>query len=327
MKLVSPNGPPERDDVLVAEVMRIQHHTRIELANARSATLFEGDLVGVAWGHRYATRQFHGVVPDSHEVCQMLSVGGVCGQVIGAASSMRDPTILMPIGGLVDKSGQRVNLHRFGLRPIPSSAAPTSILVVGSTMDSGKTTAAASIVYGLRRSGARVAAAKLTGTGSAKDLMIVKDAGAVAAIDFTDVGHASTAMSSRQELANIVDVIRSNLAKSKPDYIVMEIADGIVERETKMLLELFQIQQSIDYVIYCCCDSLGVEAGVDRLRQHGLNVAAVSGMATYTPLAAAEARGQTDLPVLQACELKDPKIAAALLPLRDRECLAVRAAG
>ena len=258
----------------------------------------------------------------------MLSVGGVCGQVIGAARTMRPPTVLRALGCPLDQSGERVNLRRFGLRPAaPTGAVPTSVLVVGSTMDSGKTTTAASIVHGLRRSGARVTAAKLTGTGSGKDLLLMKDAGAAAVLDFTDVGHASTAMCSRHELANISAVIRSHLAAHEPDYLVMEIADGVVQRETEMLLQLFQMQQSIDYVVYCCCDSLGVEVGVDLLRHYNLNVVAVSGIAAYTALAATEARGQTDLPVYQALELQDPQVAASLLPRCERACLAMGAVG
>lgn len=187
-----------------------------------------------------------------------------------------------------------------------------TILVVGASMDSGKTTAAYSVVHGLSQSGARVCAGKLTGTAAAKDLFLMEDAGAIKVLDFTDIGHSSTAKCNRQELWNIVTAIGSHLSILQPDYMVLEIADGLVQRETEMLLELLQEHQYIDYTVYTCNDSLGVQAGVQRLRQYDLNVVAVSGWAACSPLAAQEAQRHTDIPVLQPEELSDPRIADLL---------------
>ena len=50
--------------------------------------------VGVAYGHRYATRQFYANIPTSYEVCQLLSVAGVCGQVLSMAEIMDDQPFL-----------------------------------------------------------------------------------------------------------------------------------------------------------------------------------------------------------------------------------------
>ena len=60
-------------------------------------------------------------------------------------------------------------------------------------MNSGKTTTAASLIHGLKRAGLKVAAVKVTGTGSGGDLWSMSDAGAATTLDFTDLGHASTA--------------------------------------------------------------------------------------------------------------------------------------
>ena len=301
--------PPNANDVIVAEVLEIGRHKKIELPCKRPSTLFPGDLVGMAYGYRYATRQFEGTVPAGHEPCHMLTVGGVCGEVVGMPTDMDPPTTLRSLGYLLDSSGRRVNLETHGIKLNGAPfAGATTILVVGSSMDSGKTTAAYSVVHGLTRAGARVCAAKVTGTASAKDPIIMEDAGALKILDFTDLGHASTAMCSREQLWNIVTVTRSQLAALRPDYIVLEVADGIVQRETSMLLELFQVHRNIDYVIYTCNDSLGVASGVNRLRQYELNVAAVSGWVGCSPLAAHEAQAQTDVPVLRPEDLREPDI-------------------
>ena len=301
--------PPNANDVIVAEVIEIGRHTKIELPCKLPAKLFPGDLVGVAYGYRYATRRFEGTVPSGPEPCHMLTVAGVCGEVVGMPVDERPPTILRSLGFLLDSSGRRVNLQTHGLKLNGAPfARATTILVVGSAMDSGKTTAAYSVVHGLTRAGARVCAAKLTGTASAKDPLSMEDAGALKVLDFTDIGHASTARCSREQLWNIVTVVRSQLAALRPDYIVFEVADGIVQRETVMLLELFQAHHDVDYVMYACNDSLGVAAGVNRLRQHEFNVAAVSGWVGCSPLAAHEAQEQTDVPVLRPEDLREPGI-------------------
>lgn len=44
-------------DIIVAEVLEIGRHTKIELPCKLPAKLFPGDLVGAAYGYRYAGRQ------------------------------------------------------------------------------------------------------------------------------------------------------------------------------------------------------------------------------------------------------------------------------
>ncbi|MBI1825200.1 MAG: DUF1611 domain-containing protein [Planctomycetes bacterium] len=308
-RLLVTDEAPRRNDVIVAEVLEIGRHTKIELPSKNASTLFPGDLVGMAYGYRYATRQFEGTLPAKNETCHILGIGGVCGQVIGMATDMLPPTTLSPLGYVDNSKGGRLNLRDYcpSVRTKPFEGA-TIVLVVGSSMDSGKTTAAYSVVHGLTKSGARVAAGKITGTASVKDPLIMDDAGAIKVLDFTDVGHASTAMCEREELEEIVSTLGSALAEPHPDYIVLEIADGIVQRETMMLLEVFRQKRLVDYVVYTCNDSLGVAMGVTRLRAHDLNLVAVSGWVGCSPLAAQEAQAHTDLPVLRPEELRDPAV-------------------
>ncbi len=49
-RLDASEDPPRPNDVIVAEVLEIWRHKRIELACGRRATLCPGDLVGVAYG-------------------------------------------------------------------------------------------------------------------------------------------------------------------------------------------------------------------------------------------------------------------------------------
>jgi len=301
--------PPTANDVVVARVVEIGRHTRIETGSGNKSQLFLGDLVGVVFGHRYATRQWRGRIPESIDSCHMLSVGGVCGEVVDMAPEMDTPTILQPIGYLANGKASRVNLRDHA---IPSGTLPADrpriVLVVGSSMDSGKTTAAVSTVNGLSNAGARVSAAKLTGTASAKDLLRMHDAGAHRVLDFSDAGHASTAECSAAQLRKIATSIIAHLAIDQPDYLVLEIADGVVQRETEMLLRELRALSCVDYTLYTCNDTLGVREGVRILKELGFNVVAISGWVACSPLAAQEAQAVSDLPVLQPADLMNPQV-------------------
>ncbi len=315
-RLGSVSGTPRVNDILIAEIAELGRHTKIDYPSGRKCRLFPGDVVGVVFGHRYATRQWRGRVPETLDVCHMLSGGGVCGEVVDMAPIMEPPTILNPLGFLLDERGERVNLRDHGIvaRQEPQ-VRPTILLVVGSGMDSGKTTAAYSIVHGLTCDGATVCAAKLTGTASIKDVLRMHDAGAEHVLDFTDAGHGSTAECSEEDLSDISTNIVNTLSARNPDYVVLEIADGVVQRETEILMRHMQAEGLIDYAVYTCSDTLGIREGIRILRERGLNIVAISGCVACSPLAAQEAQENSDLPVLRPEELQEASV-ARLFPRR-----------
>jgi hypothetical protein len=117
-------------------------------------------------------------------------------------------------------------------------------------MDAGKTTTAAHMVRSLTDAGHVVAAAKLTGTACGKDANLLYDAGAVAVFDFTHAGWPSTANLSLGELLSISGRIRAGLAAHAPEFVILEIADGVVQRETAMMLAAPAFRDSIDAVVF-----------------------------------------------------------------------------
>lgn len=300
---------PRRGDVIVAEIEQMGRHSRLENHDGNRSLLFPGDLVGVVYGERYATRQWRGRVPNSFGPCQMLSIGGVVGEVVDSNASMGEPTLIRPLGYLSDGAGTRANLLDYSLKAQTSvGCSPYRILVVGSSMDSGKTTSAVSLVHGLSNAGQRVSAAKLTGTAASKDVRSMYDAGAMEVLDFSDAGHASTAGITRDQLADVFQVIDSNLGQSHPDCVVYEIADGLVQRETEMLIQYLVTGNFVDAAIYACSDSLSVNAGVQWLREAGVPVVAIAGMVGISPLAAEEAQRFSDLPIFTKHQLMEPSV-------------------
>lgn len=302
-------APPRMGEVLVARVREIGHHSRLDEPSGVKATILDGDVVGVVFSPRYATEQFEAVVPPTLELVQIVAGGGVCGVVVSRSGSMGEPTRLEPLGFLRGPDGARVNLADVGLRPVAAEYSELPVVLsVGASMDSGKTTSAAYLINGLTRGGWRVGAAKLTGTAAAKDPKLMADAGAIEVLDFARAGYASTVGLSAERLAHVADVCMSRLAQRGAEIMVLEIADGVMQRETQLMLSWFAGRAGPTAAIYSCGDAFAVGTGVDRLRRAGVRPLAVSGMVTSSPLSLDEARAETELPVLSRDELRQPDI-------------------
>jgi hypothetical protein len=312
---VTTEARPSAGDLVVACVERLGQNTRLHLRSGRRSQLHEGDRVVVCYGNRYAPDQYEALVPDDLGLCYLVTSGGVAGRVVSRHRSRKDPTVLRPEGLLVDGSGGILNLRRFGL----AAAAPAGqrikpvIAFIGTSMNSGKTTAASSLIRGLCRAGLRVAAIKATGTGSGNDVWSMEDAGAALVLDFTDAGHPSTYLVPAEEIESAFDRLTTYAAQSDVDAIVIEVADGLFHEETATLVGSQRFAAAVDNVIFCAGDALGAQAGVEWLERRGLPIGGVGGLLTASPLAVRETRRSTRLPVWTIDCLTDPSIATALL--------------
>jgi|GEM_PF-4224693 len=303
-KIIPLETAPSAHDVMIGRVVEIRRHQGIELDSGRKSRLYPNDLVGVTFGHRYATRQYAGEVPGLQPLYDMLSQGGVCGRVISAANHMEEPTLIEPLGYLVDDHGEIVNLKKFGVQKKSDTPHVRTILVVGSSMDAGKTYTVSSIIRGLTSSGKRVNAGKLTGTACAKDTFRMLDAGASKVLDFNDAGYCSTFRSTEQELTHISESLISNLSENSPDYIVLEIADGIIQSETQFLLSYLVGEQHVDHICVAVHDALSGPSCLEMLRRNwGIEATLISGLVTRSPLSILEIAGLVDIPCVSAEEL------------------------
>jgi hypothetical protein len=226
----------------------------------------------------------------------------------------RRPTEITPIGVLVGADGSPLNLLQFALsRLARRPVARNVVAVVGTSMNAGKTTLAASLIRGLTLSGVRVGACKVTGTGSGGDLWDMLDAGAVHAFDFTDVGYSTTAGLDIAAVDRAANTLVSHLEELGADIIVVEIADGLLQRETAALLDpSSSFSSRIDALFLAAADSMGAHAGVEWLRARNLPLRAVSGLVPASPLAAREARTAAGVDVIATKAFADSDYAAKL---------------
>lgn len=313
---------PHAGDVVLARVHRIGQHAAIMLPDGRRASLFEGDEILVAYGDRYAPDQFEAEVPDNLSLTNLVAAGGLAGTAISAHSKMAAPTQLEPLGLLTDTHGV-VTLRRCA--PLATVAPqdaqglgrvgkPLVIAVLGTSMNSGKTTTVASIVRGLSQAGLVVAAGKVTGTGAPGDPGLFRDSGASRVLDFTDFGYGSTYRLEHEQVQALLVSLIDELAAAGPDVVVVEIADGLFQGETARLVKDPLFKAHIDKVVFAAGEALGAVAGQRLLTGLGLAPVAISGMLTASPLAKREAASSLDVPVLGKGELASATVADLLMP-------------
>jgi len=317
--LVRKKVTPQTGDLLLAQVAKLGQHKRLELPDGRRAHLFPGDDVVVAYGNRYAPDQFEAILPDRLGPCHLVAAGGIAAQMIFKHENVKSPTELTPVGLLTDSTGKVVNLHDFALTATQLIRnRPPVIAVVGSSMNAGKTTTAASLIRGLTVAGLSVNAGKVTGTGAGGDTWFFKDAGARRVMDFLDTGYPSTYLLPPVQVKQSFLTLLGHLAETDTDVIVIEVADGIHQAETVKLVTSKTFAHHVDGVIFAAADSLGCVYGVERLRSWNVNIFAVSGIFTQSPLAMREFMDVIDLPVLGSKVLRSPMIQAYMREWFDR---------
>ncbi len=307
---------PRSGDLVLARVGKLGFHRSLQQPNGRTRSLVIGDEIVVAYGNRYATSQLEAVVPHTVGPCHLVAAGGIAAKALSwHARISRGPTLITPIGFLLRADGERLTLGDFALEPatVPAAACPVAIAVVGTSMQAGKTVAACALTRGLSQAGLRVGYAKVTGTSDGSDTWMARDAGAEAALDFTDAGHASTCRLSLPALERTLETLVAHLARAEVDALVLEFADGLRQPETAGLLESPVFRAIIGGVFLAARDAMGAAAGVSWLKRRGLPVEGLGGLLTTAPLQRTEATAATGVETYRREELARPQVARSML--------------
>jgi hypothetical protein len=266
-------------DYVVGEVVgRAGELSRVELRSGRMIEVVEGDLVIGAWGSRRATLE---AVGDWREITDdgmfhALTAAGLFGRATSLAPLM-PPIMRLRYVGHVTRAGQKVTMDDF-VPPIPDVAydAPT-LLIIGTSMSAGKTTAAKRIIRHLKGIGLHIVGTKLTGAGRYRDVLAMWDAGADDVFDFVDVGLPSTIVEP-EEYRRRLRWLLSLVAARKPDIVVAEAGASPLEPYNGEIV-LEELRPHVRCTVLCASDPYAV-SGV--IAGFGFEPDIVAGIATNT---------------------------------------------
>ncbi|MCP3991401.1 MAG: hypothetical protein GY724_20170 [Actinomycetia bacterium] len=305
---VSFDTGPEPGDVVYGRIAALGHHRELENKSGRIHRLTDSTRSLFVYGNRYATDAFEALVPDEPvDYADLVARSGVIGRVRVRNSRVLAPTTVRVLGRVVDKAGRPLSTRDHSLvapqAKVKRSPRSKLILVVGTAMNSGKSTAAVAICWALTAMGHKVRASKVTGTASLKEILHMNDAGASVYNDFTYLGYPSTYMLERSEVLGIFNDLDLKFANNPRNFWVVEVADGILQRETAMLLSSPEVTDRLHRLVFCASDVFGAIGGLHVLSDtYGLHPDAISGIVASSPLGIRELTSYVTIPAFDSAE-------------------------
>ncbi len=314
----------EGDVILVRCLRSYGAVDEIELPTGRLAKLRIGDTLLGVLGNRDATKAIVGGIPkggidvSSKTTLHLLNAGGV----IGVAKSFSierggSPLPLEPLGIAVKEDGSSVNLRDYAIAPWANKLkkVPPIIMLVSTSMESGKTTTAVEIIYHfVRELGLKVAAVKLTGVARLKDLLAMKDAGAEPCLSFVHAGLPSTT-TDREKVIAAAKGLLNFVSRKNPDFIVAEMGGSLFGEGVPYVLSDKEIMRKVKAVVLSAMDEVGAYGGVMLLREkYGIEPLAVTGPATDDIAGVRRVRENTGVPAYNMLKGAGPeKLVKALM--------------
>jgi hypothetical protein len=274
-----PKADWETGDYVVGEVVAAGvESTPIELVSGRMAGISVGDLVVGALGTRAATLEAVGdwrhIGPDGR--MQALTGAGLFGRA--TSCSLFIPAMVELIyRGHAARQASKLRMRDFVPAVPPRAYNVPTVLLIGTSMSSGKTTSAKVIIRHLVSLGIKVAGVKLTGAGRYRDTLGMGDAGADVLLDFVDVGLPSTAVP-EDEYRPALSTLLSMVAGSGVDVVVAEAGASPLEPYNGDLL-IRTIRNQLRCTVLCASDPYAV---VGVTQGFGFEPDFVAGIATST---------------------------------------------
>ena len=191
---------------------------------------------------------------------------------------------------IVMRNGRKVRMRDFALQAPPRELEVATILMVGTSMSAGKTTAGRRVCKELDRAGFYVIGAKLAGAGRYRDILSFLKTGATEIFDFVDAGLPSTVVPESDYRAAIRPLL-NHIDSLGPDFVVVEAGASPLEPYNGAAL-MDELGDNVVCTILCASDPYAV-VGVEQA--FGLRPDLVTGPATQTSAAVELVRKLTGL--------------------------------
>lgn len=278
---------------------------KIEISSGRMAEVLAGDLVIGALGNRSATLEGVGsweAIGDDGRL-HALTSAGLFGKA--TSTSLLLPSLMtLQYKGHVLRNGQKQTMRSF-IDPVPQKHFDRPvILMVGTSMSAGKTTAGRVIVHELSNAGSRVVGAKLTGAARYRDMLSFRDSGAEAILDFVDAGLPSTVVPP-ERFEEAMRHMLSRIEAMEPDILVAEAGASPMEPYNGAAA-IDALNKHVVFVVLCASDPYSV-VGVQTA--FGLRPDVITGPATNTTAGVDLVKKLTGLPALNLLDSESlPKL-------------------
>ncbi|NNE28627.1 MAG: DUF1611 domain-containing protein [Saprospiraceae bacterium] len=245
-------------DYVAAEVIEAKSElARIELVNGRMTSVMPGDILVGALGVRHATLEATGSWKEVKDdgFMEVLTGAGLFGKLTSKSTFLPDVIKLDYLGHIYEGS-EKASMKKYVKPNPPSNFDCPVILLVGTSMSAGKTTAARVFTRTLKNRGLKVAGAKFTGAGRYKDILAMKDAGAEFVVDFVDAGLPSS-ICSVEEFTVALELMKNKISTAKPDVAVIEIGSSPLEPYNGKTA-IAAVKDQIKFSVLCASDPYSV---------------------------------------------------------------------
>jgi len=271
-----------------------------ETKTGRMAELVRGDLLVGALGKRSATLEGVGDWRDVGDDLQFdsLTSAGLFGRATSISPMLPDLMRLEYIGHAV-RQGAKLNMMDFVTPATPRALDIPVVLLIGTSMSSGKTTAGSVIVRALKYLGMDVVAAKLTGAARYRDILKFRDAGARRVLDFVDAGLPST-VCSEERFRTALELMLSKIAGWDAEVLVAEAGASPLEPYNGATTVEY-LRDLARFTVLCASDPYAV-LGVQNAYGSGLRADLVSGPAANTVAAICLVEELSGLPALNVLD-------------------------
>jgi len=282
-----------------------------ETCSGRVAELVRGDLMVGALGRRSATLEGVGdwrAVTDDLQL-EALTRAGLLARATSTSPMLPDLMRLDYLGHAM-RAGDKLTMTRFVQPVAPRRLDIPVILLIGTSMSSGKTTAGQVIIRALRYLDVDVVAAKLTGAARYRDILKFRDAGARCVVDFVDAGLPSTVCSA-EAFRGPFEHMLSLIANCDARVLVAEAGASPLEPYNGATVVEY-LRGLARFTVLCASDPYAV-LGVQTAYGEGLKADLVAGPAANTTAAVDLVRKLSGLPALNLLDRNTyPELVALL---------------
>jgi hypothetical protein len=267
---------------------------QIEIPNGRMVNMMAGDRIIGAFGKREATLEVVGdweAIGDDGRL-EALTAAGLLGKTT-SMSVMVPRLMALEYEGHVHVGGVPRRMHDYAPPVEEANFNAPVVLMVGTSMSAGKTTAGRVIVHELNQMGRRVVGAKFTGAARFRDTLSYGDAGAAAMVDFVDAGLPSTVVT-EDRFREAMNYMLARIAAETPEVVVAEAGASPLEPYNGDIC-IEALRDHIAFVVLCAWDPYSV-VGVQKA--FGLRPDIITGPTTNTTAGVRLVEKLTGLPAL-----------------------------